>query len=297
MGPGIFGPHRGQPLKVTAVSGTTITALSPNAQTVTVTVASTTTYDEGGSSKALSDIQVGSLIVVRGSNANATAITATAVEIVLPQVHGVVTAVNGATLTLTSLDATTQIIHADGATYKQAGQSATAADVQVGSLISAQGTRNTDGSLQATSIQIQLPHLGGAVKSVSPNGTGSTITVSGAYGDTYTINTSSSTTFTQIGFDQTTGKPSSNTVTAAAVKTGAAIQAEGALSADGKTLNALTVVVLPNAGQFGGRHRLGRAGGNGAGPSFGNVQGMFGMGGFQAPAGNGDAATSSTSSF
>src|SRR5205807_5695871 len=104
-----FGRHgfgfaqRGGGLTVTGVSGNTITATGRGGQTITVQVSATTAYTEAGASAALSDIHAGSIIAVQGSYANTsgTTINATGVTILLPMEAGVVTTVNGDTLTLT----------------------------------------------------------------------------------------------------------------------------------------------------------------------------------------------------
>src|SRR5262249_26230218 len=149
---------------------------------------------------------------------------------------GVVTGVNGSTLTLTGFDGASHTITIDSATrYQKAGQSATLADVTVGTAIVAEGTLQSDGSLHAVRITIQVPRIAGQVTAVN----GTSYTVSGRFGTTYTVATTSSTTYIN---------PEGTTASATAIKTGTFIIAEGTLSADGKTLTALRIVVLPASG-------------------------------------------------
>lgn len=232
---GGFGP--GGSLTVTKVSGNTITATGRGGQAITVQVNSTTAYTEAGASAALSDVTVGTRIAVRGAVASTsgTTIKATGVTIVLPQVLGVVTNVNGSTLTMTSFDGSAHTVTVSSSTrYQKAGRSAAPTDVAVGTAIVADGTSNSDGSLSAVRVTIQVPRLDGQVTAVS----GTSITISGRDGTTYTVDAS--------GADYVNADGSA--AAASAVKAGVSIAAEGTLSSDGKTLTALRIVVMP-AGQ------------------------------------------------
>lgn len=251
----------GRGLTVTGVSGNTITATGRGGQTVTVQVSATTAYTEAGASAALSDIRVGSLIAVQGSYAatNATTINATGVTIVLPRVAGVVTNTNGSTLTLTEFDGATRTVTVSGSThYQKAGQSAALSDISTGTAIVAEGTLNSDGSLTALRVTIQVPRIGGQVSAVN----GSSYTVSGPFGAAYTVNTTGSTSYVN---------PDGSAAAASAVKTGGFIMAEGSLSSDGKTLTAQRIIVVPaGAGRGFGRHGgFGRGGVGGASGAFG----------------------------
>ena len=78
---------------------------------------------------------------------------------------------------------------------------------------------------------------------------GSSYTVTGAFGQSYTVTTTSSTTY--VNADGTTAS-------AFAVKAGVAIIAQGTLSSDGKTLTAQRVLIAPRgAGHGGGRFGFG----------------------------------------
>lgn len=260
---GGYGP--GGSLTVTKVSGNTITASGRGGQTITVQVSSTTAYTEAGASAALSDVTVGARIAVQGTVANTsgTTINATGVTIVLPQVLGVVTNVNGSTLALTSFDGSTHTVTVSSSTrYQKAGRTAASTDVAVGTAIVAEGTSNSDGSLSAVRVTIQVPHLEGQVTAVS----GTSITISGRDGTTYTVDASNADYVNADG----------SAASASAVKSGVSITAEGTLSSDGKTLTALRIVVMP-AGQ----------GSGGFGPHGG-------PGGFGGPLGSSSGAASTT---
>ncbi len=244
-------------LVVTGVNGTTITATGRRNGTVTVQVTATTVYTEAGASASLSDVTSGETIAVRSANADrmatTTTITATGITIVLPHVVGVVSAVNGSTLTLTGFNGATQTVTVTPATrYEKAGQSATVSDISAGTAIAAEGVRGTDGSIAAKLVTIQLPRLAGQVTAVN----GASITINGRQGSSDTITTSAATTY--VNADGTAA-------TASTIKTGSFIVGEGALSSNGKTLSAQRIIV----GSFG------RGEGGGRMPGFGRHGGNF----------------------
>ncbi len=186
-GPG--GPGgKGGGLVVTAVNGDTITATG-RAITETVQVSSTTVYTEAGSTASLSDVTVGSRIQARGTSSGTNSINATAIIIQLPTVNGVVTAVNGDSLTVTRMGprggrgprgaaattpgttgtttataptTTTTVLMTSSTTYALGGRpaststatSASLSSITVGTRINAEGTLGSDGVLTARRIQI-----------------------------------------------------------------------------------------------------------------------------------------------
>jgi hypothetical protein len=264
-----FGGRRGhvgfgRVLAVTGVSGNTITAAGRRGQTVTVQVSATTAYTEAGASASLADIHPGSVIAVRGSRANtsATTINATAITILLSREAGVVTSVSGTTITLTGFDGASHTVIVTGQTrYQKAGASAGLSDVSPGTAIVAAGTLDSSGTLTAVRVTIRVPTVAGEVTAVN----GSSYTVTARFGTTYTVNATSSTTY--VNRDGTAAS-------ASAVQVGTYIAAQGTLSADGKTLTAQRILVVPpGTGRgFGfGRHGVGSGG-----PGFG--QGHAGAG-------------------
>lgn len=160
---GPFGPG-GPRLAVKSVSGNTITATGRGSTTYTVTVSATTVYTEAGASATLSDIQPGSIIAVRSAtpSARTTTITATSVTILLPQVGGTVTAVNGSTITVKGFNNTTYTVMVTGNTrYAKAGQSATLANITTNIFIMAEGSLSSDGkTLTAQRITVLPAGLG-----------------------------------------------------------------------------------------------------------------------------------------
>ena len=84
----------------------------------------------------------------------------------------------------------------------------------------------------AVRVTIRVPTLGGEVTAVN----GSSYTVTGRFGTTYTVNATSSTSYVN---------PDGTATSASAVKAGTYIVAEGTLSADGKALTAQRILVAP----------------------------------------------------
>lgn len=151
--------------------------------------------------------------------------------------HGelTVTGVSGQTITATRADGTQVTIHTTSSTtYGRAGKTVDASAVTTGAKIAVHGTRNSDGSIAATHVEIVLPGYSGTVTAVS----GSDITLQGRDGASHVIHTSSSTTYQRAG----------KTVDISAVTTGAKIAAHGTQNSDG-SLNAEVVrIAAPHAG-------------------------------------------------
>jgi hypothetical protein len=222
-------------LRVTSVNGNTINAVTRGNLPVTITVGTTTTYKEiGVTTASLSNVQPGESILARGKRTATRTIQATVVRILLARDVGVVTAVNGSSVTVTGAAGTPRTVNiAATTTITRAGVTAQASDITPNTVIVAMGTPNTDGSLNATRVVIRAAHIAGRVTAVN----GSAITVQGAYGAMYTVNTSSSTVYA-VRHGRTL-----TTATAGIVTTGRRIVAFGSRSADGKTLAATRIVI------------------------------------------------------
>jgi hypothetical protein len=221
-----------------------------------------TTYSEAGNSATLQDVHVGSHLLVCGSATDPNNIKASNVVIVLPQDQGVITAVNGAQLTVVGFDGSSRLVTTDGSTkVDRVGNAAAVSDLTVGTAIVATGNLQSDHSLLALRVSIQLPSVVGKVTAV--NGNSITIDDGNIEGPAPTVVTSNSTVYG--------AKDSTSTASAASVMVGSYIVATGAESTDGTTLNAVRVTVLPADAQgVGGKVQVGGfsiAGGS-AGASF-----------------------------
>jgi hypothetical protein len=161
---------------VTAVAGTTITATTGGwgtaaTTTVTISVGTSTTITEAGVATTLSAIQPGARIQVVGTRTG-TSIAATAIVIDLPQVRGTVTAINGDTITLQLPTHPARpagapvrmapagprpngtVIVSASTRYLNGSQSTSLGAIKTGMRIDAEGTLNSDGSLNALLVQL-----------------------------------------------------------------------------------------------------------------------------------------------
>ncbi len=140
---------------VTAVGSDTITITTRDGTSATIRTTGSTTYRLGGATGARSDVKVGSIIGAVGERGSDGQITASTVQIVLPRVLGMVTAVGSDTLTLRRPDGTTITVHVGSGTSIAVGGTAgsTLSDVKVGMLAAVQGTQRSDGSLDASAIR------------------------------------------------------------------------------------------------------------------------------------------------
>ncbi|MDB5074508.1 MAG: hypothetical protein JWO42_687 [Chloroflexi bacterium] len=223
-------------LNVTSVNGNTILGTAMQTVPVTVTVDSSTTYNQAGQSASLADIHAGSQLSVCGSSTDTGGVKASSISIILPSLNGVITAVNGSSFTITTFDGATRIVGTDASTkVDRAGTAAAVSDLVVGSAIDAVGKVQSDHSLQALHINIVLPQIAGKVTAVSSN----TITIDNGQANDHapSIVTSSNTVYNSKG---------TSTATASSIKVGSFIVAEGSESVDGQTLNALRITTLPD---------------------------------------------------
>ena len=242
--------RQGRGLTVTKVdtAANTITATGRGGQAVTITVTTTTTYSRAGATISLGDIHPTDQIAVQGTRTAAGAITATKIEIVLPRVAGVITAASNGTLTVSGVGGASQTVTTNAqTTYERAGKTVDATALATGAAIVATGTRNADGSLTALQITIQEPRIGGQVTTVNSDGS-FVVTAHGPNAGTKTITTTAATSYV---------KPDGSAATAADIKQGTFILAEGTLSTDRSSLAAERIVIIPagtGRGNFGGKH-------------------------------------------
>ena len=150
---GVLGRGGFRDITITAISGSELSLKTEDGWTRTIAVTDTTTIIKGGATITLGDLAVGDEIHFRQTrNADGT-YTVTAIRVVLPSVAGVVTAIDGNTLTIAQKDGTSATIHVDSATtYRVNGAAGSLSDIKVGSIIAAEGTLRTDGSLDADAV-------------------------------------------------------------------------------------------------------------------------------------------------
>ncbi len=232
-------------LKVTAVNGSTITAVGARGTTVTVTVMAATTYQEMGQAAALTGVQPGDYILAQGTSTGTDTFNATMIRIVMPGAAGTVMSLNGtSSFSLATRNGRTVTVNVSASTkYLMAGQAAALSAITQGMAVVVHGTVATDGSVTATDVRIAVPAIVGKVTASN----GGTLTVQGRFGTTYTVTTVSTTTYAQVtraAAGSQTKRSTLTPTTATAVTVGSRIVAQGTLSTDGKTMTAQRIIAL-----------------------------------------------------
>ena len=181
-------------VQVTAVSGNTITVVSagpnvkqPGKDGITLTVGSDTRITKNGQPAQLSDIQVGEYLLVQGSDAQ----HIKRIDILGFGARGTIQTLSANDLTIQNTQSQTVKIAVGSSTHILEGSlPVSLSDLQVGEMIGVLGDRNSDGSINAFMIQVDLIH--GQVASIS----GNTIELSaGNKGAQLTVTTSGSTKY------------------------------------------------------------------------------------------------------
>lgn len=152
-GPGFHGFGHGG-VTITAISGNNISLETGDGWKRTITVDSGTTYAKADVAISLADLKVGDQIGFRQTKETDGTYTIDKIAVILPHLGGLVTAIDGSTITVAQRDGTTGTIKVTSATtYTVAGEAASLADVKVGMVLMAQGTENSDGSLTAATVR------------------------------------------------------------------------------------------------------------------------------------------------
>jgi hypothetical protein len=135
-------------LKVSTVSGDTISAVNRANVPVTVTVSTSTTIVEAGSPISITAITPGAFVRVRGPRTAAHTIAARSIMLLAPIHRGTVTAVNGTTLTLTAAFGRTFTVQTSPTTRyrfaRRPRQIASLASVVMGARIAVEGPLSAD---------------------------------------------------------------------------------------------------------------------------------------------------------
>lgn len=146
---------------VTAIGADSLTLKSRDGSTRTIDLNGTTTFKLGGADGKKSDLKVGSIVVVTGTEGSANVFSATTVRIQvrLEKVAGEVTAKTKDSITVKQRDGTTVTLKIGGDTkfVVRGAASPGLADIAVGMKVSAAGTRSADGVLTASVVQGRAP--------------------------------------------------------------------------------------------------------------------------------------------
>jgi hypothetical protein len=140
---------------VASVSGSTVTVTGRDGSTSKVVLTGSTTYQLAGEAATKDAVVAGSRIVARGTLASDGTLTASSVEVAPAGSAGTVKEKGTSSLTLTTRDGSTVVVKVTSSTtYEVAGVTTpTLADIDVGDVVMASGTRNADGSLSATIVR------------------------------------------------------------------------------------------------------------------------------------------------
>jgi hypothetical protein len=146
---------------VTAVGADSLTLKSRDGSTRTIDLTGTTTFKLGRADGKTSDLKVGSIVVVTGTEGSANAFTAKTVwiQVRLDKVAGEVTAKTKDSITVKQRDGSTVTLKIGGDTkfVVRGAANPGLADFAVGMKVSAVGVRNDDGSLTAARVQGRAP--------------------------------------------------------------------------------------------------------------------------------------------
>ena len=157
---------------VTAISGSTLTITDKRTSTTyTVNASGATVEKDRNTTAALSDIKVGDMVGVEGTQSGTT-ITATNIHVGFGKgpgfggrgggpggVMGTVSAISGNTVTVTDKDGGTYAIDASSATVNQSGTASTLSSVKIGDTVMVHGTLTT-ASMTAKAIDDGVPSKG-----------------------------------------------------------------------------------------------------------------------------------------
>lgn len=141
-------------ITITAIDGSNVSLKTDDGWTRTITITSSTTVTKGGKTIGVADLAVGDHVRFSQQRADDGTYAITRVVVVLPTVVGEVKSVQGDTITVTQPGGTTATIHVgSGTTYQINGASGSLSDIKVGSIVIAEGTQRSDGSLDAAVVR------------------------------------------------------------------------------------------------------------------------------------------------
>ena len=143
---------------ITGIDGSNLALKTDDGWTRTIAVTSDTTITKAGATIAIGDLAVGDEIRFAETRATDGTYSVTKIVVVVPSLAGEVTAKTSDSITITRRDGTTATIHVSSlTTYTVEGvTSPTLADIAVGMRVWAEGTSNSDGSLDASSVTAGL---------------------------------------------------------------------------------------------------------------------------------------------
>jgi hypothetical protein len=157
FGRGGFGPGGGGivgPITVSAVNGSNVSLQTADGWTRTITLSDATKITKAGAAIKASDLAVGDMVRLDQTRQDDGTYTVAAIVVELPRAVGTVTAKDADSITIKGFDGTASTIHVGAkTTYRVAGKTDAAfADVAIGAVVVAEGTKRADGSLDALTV-------------------------------------------------------------------------------------------------------------------------------------------------
>ena len=156
FGRGGFGPGGGivGPITVSAVNGSNVSLQTADGWTRTITLSDATKITKAGAAIKASDLAVGDMVRLDQTRQDDGTYTVAAIVVELPRAVGTVTAKDADSITIKGFDGTASTIHVGAkTTYRVAGKTdAALADVAIGAVVVAEGTKRADGSLDAVTV-------------------------------------------------------------------------------------------------------------------------------------------------
>jgi hypothetical protein len=151
---------------IASIDGSKLNLQTADGWTRTITVTGSTKISRAGQTIKLTDLKQGDTIAFRESKASDGTYQIDSISVILPSVVGQVTKISGDTITIKGFGGATSTIHVSGSTTFRIFGTAkpTIADLKVGMAIGAVGTKNSDGSLNALSVNA------GMFKAFGPGG-------------------------------------------------------------------------------------------------------------------------------
>lgn len=228
-------------ITITAINGSSVSLKTADGWTRTITVGTSTTITKGGQTITLSDLSVGDQIHLRETRDSSGTFTVTAIDVVVPQEAGTVSATTADGFTLKTRDGTTVTVTVTSATTytladRNGSTSASKSDIKAGVEVVVTGTPGSNDTFTAATVRIEPAEVAGQVTAK----TGDTITVSGPGGTTATIHVGSGTTY------QVAGKTDASL---SDITTGMFVSASGTKRADG-SLDATSVTATNGHGRM-----------------------------------------------
>jgi len=141
-------------ITIASIDGSSLSLKTDDGWTRTITVGSSTTITKGGQTIAVGDLKVGDQIVFGETKGTDGSYTINQIRVVLPAVGGRVTAVGSDSITVDTKGGGSATIHVSSSTTYDVDGSASAklSDITVGSFVIAEGTKRSDGSLDASTV-------------------------------------------------------------------------------------------------------------------------------------------------